>query len=75
MAEKSKTAGFVGAGISSGGQKFSIATQKEFEYKQYAQQVVIGKQVWLITAVRIQTRSGLGRTFTKPQYEYVLELE
>lgn len=75
MTEKSRTAGFVGAGISSAGQRFSIATQKEFEYKQYAQQVIIGRQTWVIVAVRLQSRAGLGRTFARPQYEYVLELE
>ena len=75
ITNKTKSAGFVGAGISSGGQRFAIATQTEFEFQPYAQQVVIGKQKWIITLVELQPRMALGRAYAKTQYEYVLNLE
>ena len=70
-------AAFEGGNVASGGQSFTIATPDLFDYKPYAQQVIVEDTPFMIVARQTIIHMQLGRTFSmrSRQKEIILELQ
>ena len=75
--EKRIDAAFEAGNVASGGQTFTIATNKIFDYKPYAPQVVCEGLTFLIVAYQPLTHTQAGKTWSRKRQnkEIVLELE
>ena len=67
-------AGYEGGGVASGGQSFTIITEKTYPYEDYRHTVVVEGQTFRLSAHRISFRKHLG-AMGKTRKVYILELE
>lgn len=75
--EKRIDAAFEAGNVASGGQTFTIATNKIYDYKPYAHQVVCEGLTFLIVAYQPLTHTQAGKAWSRKRQnkEIVLELE
>lgn len=68
-------ASFVGGGIASAGQAFTIWTERAFDYQAYKQIVIVGDTRYKLVSVQKGMRKRLGAHCTNIVPIYVLSLE
>lgn len=76
VGEPQYSASFVGGGVASGSQAFSIVTEAEYTYNPLQHAVIIDGYKWLLTSFypTLRRRHGAGWA-TRPKKLYVLNLE
>lgn len=68
------SADFVGGGVASGGQAFTVSTEREFQYDPLAHRVSALEQIFAVVSVQVSFRKQLGAGGRMKKI-YILELQ